>query len=365
MLSGQFVPGGGTGGGGGGGVVGGSCSAGQATTSLSSAGVPTCSAFVTSLAGKSIPAFAWSDGFDSTLVFDGAATVTLGDSTTLAPSSNVYTLQRDIMPANMTVNAGVTIKVNGFRIIGTATGTLTNNGKISANGADAVANAGGAAAAAGSVCGGLAGANGGANAAGGAATNMSATSGIQPWTTANSTAEGGSAGNPGLIGQVRFRGGGGGGANASNVGGNGGNSTILPASVGSPDWQSIFHGTPPRNGTTLYQIATGGGGGGGNATGVGGGGGGGAGCLIVDFGTITGSGTLEAKGGNGALGTPANAGGGGGGGGGVAQITYYTRSGNVCSTAGGTKGNGTSGGTGGDGANGYPCLLYNLSGDGT
>src|SRR5919108_5908125 len=68
------------------------------------------------------------DGSDGAVTFDGTTTV-LG----LVPSLNTYTMNRSIFCTNITINASVIIKTNGYRIF--CAGTLTNNGTISNAGA--------------------------------------------------------------------------------------------------------------------------------------------------------------------------------------------------------------------------------------
>lgn len=73
--------------------------------------------------------FSFGDGSDGDITYDGSTTI-LG----VVPSSSVYTLDRDIYAENMTVNSGVKIKTNGYRIFCSI--SLTNNGTIERNGND-------------------------------------------------------------------------------------------------------------------------------------------------------------------------------------------------------------------------------------
>ena len=72
------------------------------------------------------------DGSDGSVTFDGTTTI-LG----FVPAASSYTMTRDIFCTSITINNGVTVKPNGFRIFVTATGTLTNNGTISCTGGNA------------------------------------------------------------------------------------------------------------------------------------------------------------------------------------------------------------------------------------
>ena len=63
------------------------------------------------------------EGTDGAATFDGTTTVI-----SLAPTSNVYKLVKDIYCTNLTVNSGVTLFTNGFRVF--VNGTFTNNGTV-------------------------------------------------------------------------------------------------------------------------------------------------------------------------------------------------------------------------------------------
>jgi len=270
---------------------------------------------------------------DGDLVFDGVATV-LG----LVPVAGVYTMTRDILANNVTVNVGVRIRTRGFFIVGT--GTLTNNGQIDDNGNDAVGATAGAGLAAmdrfgGSVAGGTPSTSGG---------NSNPTiRGYFP--TAAGAAGGGVNGN----GATGARGAGGGGGGGPISGGSLGGS--LTATTGTTFTNDILRGANPAN--TQWTWGSGGGGSGGNTVGTRGAGGGGGRCVFVSFGAIAGTGTIQAKGGNGASGTGDGAGGGGGGGG-LVFVEARSNTGNTFSTAGGLGGTGSGGaGNGGAGGAGY------------
>lgn len=253
---------------------------------------------------------------------DGAATV-FG----LAPAANVYTAVADIYAADLTINTGIALHMNGFRLF--VSGTLTLSGTAH------VHNDGNAGAAAGTA---------------GAATSNAGTLGFGTAGGAGGVAAG-SGGTPesGVAGGA----GAAGGAGSGGAGGAGGTATPVSAAQGGTTLPSavpyaltgIIHASTGR-----FDGGTGGGGGGGDGT-AGGGGGGGGGALVVAAQTLAGTGTISADGGDG--GTPAagNRGGGGGGGGGVVSLISNSGLGTVTlSAAGGTAGAGS--GTGAAGTNG-------------
>lgn len=301
-----------------------------------------------------------STGHDGAVTFDGSTTI-LG----LVPSASVYTLTRDIFVSSMTVDSGVTIKTNNFRIF--CTGTLTNNGTIANNG-NSGSGAGAGAATTVQLYGATSPGGAGSNNSNGAPGGNSGSLPRFPGVVTNSTNLGGAVATAGTNGNVPFRGGGGGGANATRTGGSAGTTQLQGDGVGGPSMQSILRGTPEQS-ATRWTFGSGGGGGGGLAIGSGGGGGAGGGLCTVTAAMMTGSGAFEAKGGNGGnanTGGGTGAGGGGGGGGGLVYLAYGTRAGSwTTSIVGGTGGTGNSGGgAGGTGADGFAYLL-NLSGDGT
>jgi hypothetical protein len=236
------------------------------------------------------------DGSDGSLIFDGTTTL-LG----MAPSSSVYTLTRDIFLAEATINSGVTIKTNNFRIycagIFTNRGIVSNDGTVGGTAVTSTPGIAGAATAlqtlAATLVGGAGGAVAGVGAAGSAAV------------AADGPILGGNGGT---------------GATAGAAGGAGGN-TANTANINSARtlWSALSGSaiSAASTGKILFvKGGQGGGGGGGQAAtnaGSGGGAGGGVVCLIVQ--TLVNHGTIRANGGNGgpAIGT-AGAGGGGGGG---------------------------------------------------
>lgn len=207
--------------------------------------------------------------------------------------SSDTTLVRDMYYDNLTIDSGVNLFPNGFRIF--ARGTATISGFISRNGADSVGNGGAAALVAGSLGAAGAGGNGGGAGAGVVGGNAS----------------------PGLGGVA-----GGGGTGAAGAAGAGGTVTLPTATQGGVEvLKSVrMAATAQVLGATPSLViggSGGGGGGGGGAVNSGGGGGSGGGVIVIAARTLTGSGTLRANGGNGFSAPGANGGGGGGGGGGV------------------------------------------------
>jgi hypothetical protein len=238
--------------------------------------------------GQSSGIAVYGDGSDGSPTFDGAATI-LG----LVPSANIYTLTRDLFLASPTINPGVTIATAGWRIY--VSGTITNNGTISHDGLNGVAQTRGAGVAVGSIL------------------NTSAFGGNGG--TANGTA-GQTAGNSfGGAGGA----GGNAGANTGGVGGSastpvGGNATLLRG-PGAYMAQGVIAavGVAPGSGS-------GGGGGAGDGAVAGGGGGSGGGIVHLCARAIAGTGAIHARGGAGAVRGSGNTGGGGGGGGGTVLI---------------------------------------------
>jgi hypothetical protein len=59
---------------------------------------------------------AYGNGYDGDKTFDGTTTITLGDSSTIVPSSSVYSLTQDVYFNDLTISANVRIAPNGYRI---------------------------------------------------------------------------------------------------------------------------------------------------------------------------------------------------------------------------------------------------------
>lgn len=315
-------------------------------------------------------------GNDGDLVFDGAATI-LG----LVPAANIYTMNRDIWADDLTIDSGVTVRPNGFRIY--VLGTLTLNGTIEENGGNG-GNGGTGAGASGTAGSSRAATYGCARAAGGTGGNQGAgglaganTTNVWRYGVNGSVAGGpaagaGATGNSGTNGGV-FQGaggasGGGHSAGTSPAGSNGGSVTMAAVALGPWVDEWLAASTCRPSDYTSAQLSCGSGGGGGSggglggagSAGCGGGGGGGGGWVFVAAYNVTGSGSIEAKGGNGGNGGNAsggnNGGGGGGGGGAGGVVILVTKAGGTTPTisvAGGAGGTGgTKSGTGGNGGTG-------------
>jgi hypothetical protein len=288
----------------------------------------------------------YGDGSDGAVTFDGSTTV-LG----LVPSLSTYTLTRDIFLASSTINNGVTIITNGFRIF--CSGTLTNNGTIKWNGGNGSAS----------------GTPGGAAAANANSSFNTGTGAAAPGTGggAGSATAGGSNGVSSTVQGFGGRGGSG-GAGTGGAGGVGGTQTA-PANGTSPRWLIFALLGIAGPGSSVFVGGTGGGGGGTDVGQLarGGAGGAGGGIVIVAAKTIAGTGSIQARGGNGSNGNGAVAtGGGDGGGGGVVIVISQSASGGAVpgqtidanGGSGGVKG--AAGGSDGvAGSNGLVLVLSN------
>ena len=254
---------------------------------------------------------------DGSFVADGVATMPGG----IVPAGNAYTLTRDMNFGRLTINSGVTIKTNGFRLIAhvlelKGTAVIHNDGGGGGPASGQTAGTGGAAAGPGSISYSTeAGRAGGAGSPG--------TGG----TPGAPGADGGRAMSPALGGAGGL--GGEGvhiGANPENRAGRAGLKPAMPVTapkgsvLGYPKIAQLFDEVSAR-GCTGGGAGTGGGGGGGSSGNPGGGGGGGGAgggvCLvvasIVDAAGGAWTGRISANGGNG--GDAAAHGGGSGGGG--------------------------------------------------
>lgn len=279
----------------------------------------------------------YGDGSDLGPTFDGSSVV-LG----LTPSTNVYTLTRDLYMTTPTINNGVTIITAGYRIF--TTGILTNNGTISWNGNNGNVNTGGASlqAASGSFNQGVlgpAGANSSVGSAGATGTNSLA------------NALGGRGGT--------------GGTGTSGAGGAGGTLFAPGAGIQMPRSFPLALLGMALNGTLSFVncgASSGGGSGGGDAGNAGGGGGGGGGIVIVIASKIAGTGSIQARGGNGATHAAGNTGGGAGGGGGVVIVvsgsaTTGAVAGQTIDANGGALANGNGTGTASTAGNAGTVIL--------
>lgn len=341
-----------------------------------------------------------SDGSDGSYTLDGTQAAVSG---LFSKSSNDYTLLRDSYFNNLTIDSGITLIPNGFRLF--VKGTLTNNGTVTMAGGDGgnggvgqtgaenTAIAGGTAGSAGAakstnnLYGGVAGKVGGV----GAGSNKNDVPGTPGAGTAGNT---GAANNIGSNGVASGAGGNGGtsvsqsaaptnGAASVNGGTKGTNAVTEPRNnIYVTYGFDIYSGLSPTN--SVYATGAGGGSAGGGGQGgrgviggtanyyMGGGGGGGGGSganggvMVIVATGIAGSGVITCAGGNGGNGGDGgthngNGGGVGGGGGGGAGgnggallilVSNYSFSG-TATVAGGTGGTGGAAGTiigNGDGA---------------
>ncbi len=280
------------------------------------------------------------DGYDGVAVFDGTSTV-LG----LFPAGGggAYTLNRNISCTDLTINSGATVITNGFIIM--CTGTLTVDGYVLNNGADAFGTSLGLGASWGTWLGG--GTNGGDGIFSHAAPNGISFATVPP------------SANVGL---------GGVGGTAVGTGGSinnpPGSYTYYAENLPLSSWlmsAQILSGSPTTTPSLIY-FGGGTGGGGGGSAGVGkdgGSGGGGGGILLISANTLSGNGIISAGGGvGGSVSGSSYYSGGGGGGGGVAIIIYTDKS----SWTGTVN---VSGGLGGIATGGSFNLSGNSGSDGT
>jgi hypothetical protein len=267
-------------------------------------------------------------GADGALVFNGSSTI-IG----IAPSSNIYTLTRDVHATDLTINSGVTIKTANFRIF--CQGTLSNAGTISNLGNAATGTGANPGASGGSalLVGGRAGGNGGTGVSGAGAAGSNANFG--------SASGAGGAGTSGTAGA----------AATPSVTNNQATNNILPIPF------PVLAGVTSHFAAILALIWGSGGGGGGSdaSSNAGGAGGGGGGIVAIFAWKYVNTGTASVAGGAGFTAPAGNAGGGGGGAGGLiivytlipwTQSGTHTVSGGALGNGHGTGANGVAGGTG-------------------
>lgn len=297
-----------------------------------------------------IPAIVFGTGGDGACNFDGVATV-VG----VAPSSSVYTLNRNIYCSSIAVGAGVTVDPNGYVIRDSGALTFAASSShiafLANAGVQGAANSGGAGGSAkgggtwlgqaSSVAGGACCGGGAVGGDGGASVNT-----VRPCAAAAAVSPGGTPaqcqGGPGGTG--------------STAGGKGGTVSMLTSmdnnGVNLYDIVVAMDGRSP-SGTAWGGTSAGGSGVNGSGAGCGGAGGGGASggpVVLLTYGPITGPGTVEAKGGNGGAGQQTGctgcatgpdvctATGGGGGAGGILVEVIGTGSFPSSSVAGGIGG---------------------------
>jgi hypothetical protein len=265
---------------------------------------------------------------------DGA--VTLDGSTSYAgsfgtPAGNVYTQLRDVQCSTLIINAGVTLKPTNYRIF--CTGSVINNGTISAAGNNAAGQVAGASLLSNSTTGGRAGGAGGTGVSGPGAAGSNAVYGAP---------------------------GGAGGAGTSGTAGAGGTVTVTTANAQANlltlPFAAILGVAAYISGNQTLGFGAGGGGGGSDASSnAGGGGGSGGGIVPIFAAALVNNGTITVAGGNGAAGVAGNAGGGGSGSGGailVYTVTPVTGTGTTniaAGTIGAGSGTGAAGNPGGAG----------------
>lgn len=241
---------------------------------------------------------------DGSATLDGTATVAWATK-----SSSTYTMTRDVHATTLTINSGVTLVTNGFRLF--AQTSVSNAGTVGTPGPSASGTTGGGGTGAGTLGGGR---SGGGGVVGAGTTN-------------------GTAGT--------FTGSGAGGAGSGNAGGTGNTAIVGNTNMLSVPTYCLMGGILYGAVFTAIQGGSGGASGGGDGTNKGGGGGGGGPFIAVLTPTFTNTGTVTVAGGNGGTPSTGNCGGGSGGGGGV-FVVYTTNSatmGTVTTTAG-TAGSG-------------------------
>lgn len=293
--------------------------------------VTTASNGSVSIASNNIPVSFLGDASDGSATLDGVATFTW---VTLAGS--VYTMTRDALLRDLTINNTITLRTQGY--LPYVKGTLTNNGTYEAKGNDASGvSVGGAFSNAGSF----------------AISAGSGGSGAGP-TTGNGTGNPGNGSGGNSIGGS----GGNGGTAGAQAGGTGNNSAAPASTLGS--WRDLGFLIRKRlfSGATVNSLNGSGGGGGGAVngdgvnSGTGGGGGGASPNCYVFCDTLNNGGTIRTIGGSGGNGvsaggtTKAGGGGGGAGGGIIIAANTVTALGTVTSV-GGSIGSGANGGSNG------------------
>jgi hypothetical protein len=294
--------------------------------------------------GSALAYGTFGDGSDGACAFDGS-TVVLG----ITPSTNVYTLTRDIFASSITVSTGVTVKTVGFRVFCTGLTSVLGTGSINCDGNAAVTTVAGA------------------------ITNASGTLGAG--TAGGAGGVGNNAGSPGTNHAVGFPGatgaGGAGGTDGTHAGAAAGTYAALAAVKGGARYLpalltgQIF-GTQTSGTAGLVSLYMGGTGGGGagcdNAATSGGAGGGGGGVLVLATQGLNVAGSVSCNGGAGAAGISAanNAGGGGGGGGGVCIVIYSVKTGSGTITASGGAGGAKAGAAGVAGSSGTGGVVITL-----
>lgn len=273
----------------------------------------------------------WGGGALGAITFDGSSAVT-----GFSRSGSTYTATAPCGATNATIDAGVTVLMNGHTM--NCTGTLTVNGTLRSNNGDSTGITAGSATAAQmtGTC--------------GAGSNGLVTKPSSPSAVTNAIGGAGGAG----------------GTSVALGAGNAGAAATAPSAAlgGLVACYSLFAVQTGRlyGSTTQFNGGAGGCGGPGN-NGVGAGGGGGAGGMVMAIyaKVIAGSGTITVQGGTGGPAPGTNAAGGGGGGGGVLLVITTTANWQsiVTATAAGGVG-GAGNGTGTAGANGSDGRIIDI-----
>ncbi len=289
--------------------------------------------YVDTLVGTGTVSNVWGDASDGTAVLDGSSVV--GFASIIA--SNTYVLKRDAYLGSLTLNTGVTLRTNSYRVF--AQSAVTNAGIIRNTG-----NAGGDAAV------GTPGAGGPSILAASLGNSGAGIIGSNPTDASDiSSSWGGKGGN---------------GGNSASSGSAGGSVFAALTRPLSPTFMAMPYDIVN---SSIISVKGGAGGGSGGLGGIGnnsgGGGGGGGGLLLISAPTITNTGSVVSLGGKGGNGVfqatpPGGAGGGGGGGGGIFLFYKTLTNTGTIATTGGVGGTGASGG--GNGSPGSDGNIFTI-----
>lgn len=255
----------------------------------------------------------YGDGSDATATCDGTTAVA-----GMTLSGGNYTLTRDVVFSSLTINSGVSVNGNGWRVFALSlivSGHLHADGSTGDAGSAVVPGGGGSA--------GTSALAGGGYGWGGSTDGLSITVGL-----------GGHGGRGAISGSV------GGAVTDTPDSAHLASVRVLPRALDMITWANATAvGGTLSGGLT---VVAGGAGGGSGGVGGGPGGGSGGGVLVVAARALSGSGSITAKGGQG--GPSAGGGAGGGGGGGVIVIASAANTfTGVVSVAGGPVGTGSGG----------------------
>lgn len=294
------------------------------------------SSSATAIPGGYISRFIFGDGSDGTAILDATASVAWASL-----ASTTYTMTRDAYLENLTVNAGVTVKINNW--LPYVRGTLTNNGTIESTGNDASGGTAGAAVTA-------AGTWNCTTGAGGVGVSI------------NSIGNGGSGSGGNSLGG----GGGNGGAAGANAGGGGNTSAAMSSILSNHRTINLLYIRRALGNVSVNGSGGGGSGGAiniaGASTATSGGGGSGAPTCGIAANILINNNIIRSRGGNGgnavSAGTASAGGGGGGSGGLVYVVANVVQVSGTITSIGGSGGNGSNGGaTGSVGTGGTIILL--------